>query len=200
MRRASAAPRSACSVAVGFWPGPPVTLSAIGSHATLGRLTVVLSKLDKPGRAKLSPPNCNGQPRTLGGPCHRWRGHQQARMTSSWPWSITTRKRRAMRMVHSSIPTRVPSFSSQASNDGADYVKAFLAIDWQRPEATDMGATTRYDRKLAAYKACLYRAGFDQTGLKVRFQSSKEIREAPLQRCLHVRFVRLVSRLTASCA
>ena len=64
------------------------------------------------------------------------------------------------------------------ADDTADYVKAFCNIDWERPPSSDRGATTRYERKVAAYKACLFKAGFTQDGETVRFQSSKEIRES----------------------
>lgn len=64
------------------------------------------------------------------------------------------------------------------ADDNADYVKAFVNIDWEEPDAEDAGARTRYDRKVAAYKACLYRAGFEQQGERVSFVSSREIRES----------------------
>jgi Helicase HerA, central domain len=68
--------------------------------------------------------------------------------------------------------------STLLGDDGADYVKAFLNIDWDKPDSSDTGATTRYQRKLACYKACLYRAGFSANNEKVAFTSSKEIRES----------------------
>jgi hypothetical protein len=64
------------------------------------------------------------------------------------------------------------------ADDTADYVKAFVNIDWEEPDPTDAGAKIRYDRKVAAYKACLYRAGFAEKGDKVSFTSAKEIRES----------------------
>ncbi len=63
-------------------------------------------------------------------------------------------------------------------DDGADYVKAFINIDWDEPDSQDVSATTRYQRKVACYKACLYRAGFVAKDEKVAFQSAKEIRES----------------------
>ena len=68
--------------------------------------------------------------------------------------------------------------STLLDDDGADYVKAFLNMDWEVPDPSDVGATTRYDRKVAAYKACLFRAGFQQHGEIVKFTSAKEIRES----------------------
>jgi hypothetical protein len=68
--------------------------------------------------------------------------------------------------------------STLLEDDGADYVKAFLNIDWEHPEPTDTGAKVRYDRKVACYKACLYKAGFPGGNEKVAFESSKDIRES----------------------
>lgn len=68
---------------------------------------------------------------------------------------------------------------SLLSDDTADYTRAFCNIDWEKPDASDIGATTRYDRRVAAYKACLHAAGFKTpANERVKFQSSKEIREA----------------------
>jgi len=64
------------------------------------------------------------------------------------------------------------------ADDNADYVKAFVNIDWEEPDLQDRGATTRYERKVACYKACLYRAGFAAGNETARFTSSKEIRES----------------------
>jgi len=49
---------------------------------------------------------------------------------------------------------------SAMENVPGDYVKSFLAIDWQEPEKSDHAAICRYGRKLAAYKCCLSKAGF----------------------------------------
>lgn len=70
--------------------------------------------------------------------------------------------------------------TSLLTDDSADYVKAFISIDWEQPDPSDRGAMTRYERKVAAYMACLYRAGFEQKGITVKFQSSKEIRESSI--------------------
>jgi hypothetical protein len=45
-------------------------------------------------------------------------------------------------------------------DDTANYTRAFCNIDWSEPAPGDVGAKTRYDRKVAAYRACLKRAGF----------------------------------------
>jgi DNA helicase HerA-like ATPase len=61
--------------------------------------------------------------------------------------------------------------------EDSDYVKSFLAIDLTEPEdKSDKSATTRYDRKRAAYLCCLYRAGFKApAGFKVTFEGNKDL-------------------------
>ena len=55
-------------------------------------------------------------------------------------------------------------------DDTANYTRAFCNIDWSEPVSGDMGAKTRYDRKVAAYQACLKRAGFvSASSAKVQF-------------------------------
>jgi DNA helicase HerA-like ATPase len=64
------------------------------------------------------------------------------------------------------------------SGETGDYVKAFTSIDWEEPDSTDVAAKTRYDRKVAAYKACLHKAGFPDDNERVRFSSCKELMES----------------------
>jgi Predicted ATPase len=65
------------------------------------------------------------------------------------------------------------------ADDTADYVKAFMSIDWEEPDRNDRSAYTRYERKLAAYKACLHLAGFEhRKDEKVRFSSNQAIQES----------------------
>lgn len=64
---------------------------------------------------------------------------------------------------------------SLLADDPADYTKAFCNIDWEKPDLTDYSASTRYARKMAAYKCCLYRAGFPSTSERVIFEANKEI-------------------------
>ncbi|BAY66963.1 hypothetical protein NIES22_71070 (plasmid) [Calothrix brevissima NIES-22] len=61
----------------------------------------------------------------------------------------------------------------------ADYVKSFLSIDLEEPkDKTDFSATTRYERKKAAYLCCLYKAGFTvPDNYKVKFQGQKELNQ-----------------------
>ncbi len=67
--------------------------------------------------------------------------------------------------------------TSRLADDGAIYTQAFCNVDWEQPDPTDHSATTRFDRRVAAYQCCLHRAGFDPpSGHLVRFKSSSEIR------------------------
>ncbi|WP_392530237.1 ATP-binding protein [Nostoc sp. C117] len=61
----------------------------------------------------------------------------------------------------------------------ADYVKSFLSIDLQElKDKTDFSATTRYERKKAAYLCCLYKAGFIvPDNFKVKFDGRKELNQ-----------------------
>ena len=67
------------------------------------------------------------------------------------------------------------------AKETADYVNGFLAIDLEKPEDydIDISAQVRYDRKIAAYQCCLYRAGFkvpDKLN-KIKFKGAKEIND-----------------------
>jgi hypothetical protein len=68
--------------------------------------------------------------------------------------------------------------SSLLASDSANYTRAFCNIDWTEPDSNDRSAKTRYDRKVAAYRACLKRAGFPDGGTTVKFEANKEIRES----------------------
>jgi DNA helicase HerA-like ATPase len=67
--------------------------------------------------------------------------------------------------------------SSLQEREG-DYVASFVAVDMDRPVDynTDRSAATRYDRKLAAYLCCVYKAGFKPPkNFLVKFPGSKEV-------------------------
>jgi len=62
--------------------------------------------------------------------------------------------------------------------ESSDYINSFLAISLEKPEDydDDESVKTRYDRKVAAYLCCLYKAGFTiPKGFKVKFDGKKEI-------------------------
>jgi hypothetical protein len=61
------------------------------------------------------------------------------------------------------------------SEEGADYVKSFLSVDLSDVEADDVSAKTRRARVVAAYKACLFAAGFKSDNKTVRFQGNKDL-------------------------
>lgn len=66
--------------------------------------------------------------------------------------------------------------ASFLAGDTSDYTRAFTSISWEEPSASDYAARTRFDRRVAAYKCCLYNAGFTApAGQTVRFSSSREI-------------------------
>lgn len=62
-----------------------------------------------------------------------------------------------------------------------DYVESFRAVDMAKPDdyATNRSAQVRYDRKVAAYQLCLYKAGFPlPPGLtSIKFSGNKELNE-----------------------
>ena len=68
---------------------------------------------------------------------------------------------------------------SGLQDETGDYVNSFLAIDWTEPDPNDRSATTRYNRKKAAYLCCLKRAGFTVPANlpKITFQGNKELNE-----------------------
>ncbi|HAQ71762.1 MAG TPA: ATPase [Flavobacteriales bacterium] len=73
---------------------------------------------------------------------------------------------------------------SYLSLDTTIYLRNFLALDIDPPEDPDKNgsAWTRYNRILAAYQCCLYKAGFKvPDGHKVRFKGNKELNEVVVE-------------------
>lgn len=69
----------------------------------------------------------------------------------------------------------------QDQSVSGDYVNNFAAINLEEPEDKNPhgSARTRYDRLIAAYQCCLYRAGFKSgTFNKVKFKGNKEINDS----------------------
>jgi hypothetical protein len=64
-------------------------------------------------------------------------------------------------------------------NASGDYVASFRSVDFSRPaDENDRSAVTRYDRQVAAYLCCLFRAGFPAPkGLKIKFSGNKELNQ-----------------------
>ncbi|ELQ6064550.1 DUF87 domain-containing protein [Cronobacter sakazakii] len=66
----------------------------------------------------------------------------------------------------------------QEQSLGGDYVNNFIAVSFEKPESTNLNGPewTRYYRLVAAYKCCLYRAGFKAPhGEKIKFTGAAEI-------------------------
>lgn len=69
---------------------------------------------------------------------------------------------------------------SYLSQSVGDYISAFQAVDMEKPDDydTDKSASTRYDRRIAAYQCCLHRAGFvAPKGYKVKFSGNAELND-----------------------
>ena len=64
--------------------------------------------------------------------------------------------------------------SMKEGNQAADYIRVFESIDFNMvPE--ERGAKVTYDRVVAAYQCCLYKAGFDPPdNFRIRFQGKTE--------------------------
>ncbi|NUZ11879.1 ATP-binding protein [Pseudoalteromonas sp. McH1-7] len=71
----------------------------------------------------------------------------------------------------------------QEQSIGGDYVNNFTAVSFEPPESTNPHGSdwTRYNRLIAAYKCCLYRAGFKPTGENVRFKGASELNSAIIE-------------------
>jgi hypothetical protein len=66
------------------------------------------------------------------------------------------------------------------SQSSGNYIDSFKVVDFQKPDDydTNQSAKTRYDRKVAAYLCCLYRAGFKAPpNFKVRFSGNAKLNE-----------------------
>ncbi len=62
-------------------------------------------------------------------------------------------------------------------NENGDYIKSFLSIDFTEPELSDnRGDYIRWQRKVAAYQCCLFKAGYRiPSNFRLTFQGKKEI-------------------------
>ncbi|MGP8955617.1 ATP-binding protein [Enterobacter mori] len=72
----------------------------------------------------------------------------------------------------------------QEQSLGGDYVNNFIAVSFEKPESTNLNGSewTRYNRLVAAYKCCLYRAGFKApNGEKIKFTGAAEINSEILE-------------------
>jgi hypothetical protein len=72
----------------------------------------------------------------------------------------------------------IKTYPSIASNS-ANYVRSFTSIDFTKPEDYNINrsAKARYDRRVAVYLCCLYRAGFQaSSNFKIYFTAKQEVR------------------------
>jgi DNA helicase HerA-like ATPase len=76
---------------------------------------------------------------------------------------------------YSDIEAGFGLLQSFLSQDGADYVRSFLAVDLSEAEPDDVSIKTRRQRVIAAYQATLSNAGFKSDGKKTTFQGNKEL-------------------------
>lgn len=66
-------------------------------------------------------------------------------------------------------------------DDKSDYLNSFLSASLEKPDDydSDRSVKIRFDRKIAAYQCCLYKAGFPiASDFKVQFDGQKEINES----------------------
>lgn len=70
---------------------------------------------------------------------------------------------------------------SHLSQSTGNYIDNFRAVDFTKPEDYDKNnssAKTRYDRRVAAYRCCLYKAGFVvPKDFKIYFSGNKELNQ-----------------------
>lgn len=69
---------------------------------------------------------------------------------------------------------------SHLAQSSGNYIDSFCAVDFEKPDNydTDFSAKARYDRRVAAYLCCLYRAGFQvPAGFRIHFQGNKTLNE-----------------------
>ena len=69
---------------------------------------------------------------------------------------------------------------SRLAESTGNYIDSFCAVDFTKPEDydTNNSVKTRYDRRVAAYLCCLYKAGFVvPKDLKIYFSGNKELNQ-----------------------
>jgi hypothetical protein len=76
---------------------------------------------------------------------------------------------------YSDIEAGFGLLQSFLNQDGADYVRSFLAVDLSEAEPDDVSIKTRRQRVVAAYQTTLFNAGFKSDGKTTKFQGNKEL-------------------------
>jgi hypothetical protein len=65
---------------------------------------------------------------------------------------------------------------SSLQDDKAIYTQAFMNVDWEPADPTDISASIRFERRKACYQAILAAAGFTvPQGFRIKFTGAKEI-------------------------
>jgi len=83
---------------------------------------------------------------------------------------------------YNEIGTGFELICDKMENDNGDYIKSFMSIDFSEPDASEQSAHTRWERKVAAYQCCLYKAGFEvPPNFKVKFSGNKDINDKILE-------------------
>lgn len=79
---------------------------------------------------------------------------------------------------HRDIEAGFGMLATLLADRDANYLRSFLSVDFGQPPAGDKSATTRWERLIAAYRACLHLAGFaSPTGDRVRFQGEATLNQ-----------------------
>lgn len=76
---------------------------------------------------------------------------------------------------HQDLEAGLGLIQSHFEGERVDYLNSFLAINLTPPPKEDFGQVTRHDRVVAAYRACLYAAGFDMGKSKIKFEGHKDL-------------------------
>jgi len=78
---------------------------------------------------------------------------------------------------HADIEAGFGLLQSFLSDDGADYVRSFLSVDLSPVSPDDQSIKTRRERVVAAYRACLFAAGFPLGANKIKFPGNKDVNQ-----------------------
>jgi len=79
------------------------------------------------------------------------------------------------------VETGFDLVNSMLSDADGDYIKSFLSVDLSEPDDSGgihSSARVRWERKVAAYRCCLYAAGFTPpNGMRIKFSGNGEIND-----------------------
>lgn len=78
---------------------------------------------------------------------------------------------------HRDIEGGFGMIESMLGLEGSDYVSSFLSIDMATSDEGDFGAATRHERLVAAYRACLSKAGFSMGDDRITFTGNTKLND-----------------------